>query len=336
MVIEARATQYVSPVARATYRYGMYGLQFLSDRPIVDAPLADGTLDGDAVHLVWPGAEATCGRPNDPPTATLRCEHGTTILTRYDDASGSWLHHRSFGTFHMAAGGARVAVYPRAGVDPAMLDGTLTSQIPIFLLHQRQAPSLHASSIVTEHGAAVFLGPKGQGKSTIAASFIRSGAALLADDTLPLRVRDDEVYGVPSLPTMKLWPQTATHTLHLEDDLPGVAPHQEKRLLSLGGRFPFAQEPARVRAIYSLERHDPATFGQSAARIRPLSGRDSLALLLSQTSLRSLLRPSEFATLLHTYKQLVSRHPVRVLAYRDGFEHQDAVYAAVRADMAAL
>jgi hypothetical protein len=312
----------------------MYGLNVVSDVPLSGLPAASWRDAAPDVEIVWPGTEDLCRLPTDAPTAALQCSHGTTILTRYDDERGSWLRHRSFGTFNIAADGTQIAVYPRAGVESSMLDGTLTSQVPIFLSHLQKSPSLHASSVVTDDGAAIFLGPKGQGKSTMAALFLRNGAALLADDTVPVRINGGVAYGVPGLPSMKLWPQAAAHTLGIHERLPAVAPNHDKGYLSLDERHRFAQEPAPIRAIYALERRDPALFEHGPITVRRLSGRDSLALLLSHTSLRSLLRPIEFASLIRSYSALVATHQVRILEYPDGFDYQAAVHAAVSADMA--
>ncbi|MCC6433385.1 MAG: hypothetical protein IT354_20930 [Gemmatimonadaceae bacterium] len=342
MVIEAHAPHLSRLVGNGGahvgggYRYRMFGLDVVSDRPIGGLMAAEADRTGAPdVAISWPGPESRCPTPQGLPTASLACEHGTTIITRYDDARGSWLRHRSFGTFFVSADARDVAVYPRAGVDPAMLDGTLTSQVPIFVLQRRQRPSLHASAVVTDVGAAVFLGPKGQGKSTMAALFLRHGAALLADDTLPLRLDGGAAFGSPSLPSMRLFPESASQTLDVHDSLPHVAPNHDKRHLTLDDRFRFAAGESPIRAIYALARRSVTISGDASISIRALSGRDSLALLLAQTSVRSLLRPIELAPLMRAYQALVTATPLRVVEFPDGFEYQDGVYAALRADMVA-
>jgi hypothetical protein len=141
-------------------------------------------------------------------------------MREYRDSDGVWIWLQDIGTFRVAPDGREVDVYPDAGVDDRMLGLAIEGPVLLFVRHLRGYPTLHASAIVTPRGVVAFLGPRGRGKSTMAATFLRRGAALLTDDALPLLVGDDGIYAVPGPPIMKLWSETAQHALEVVDELP--------------------------------------------------------------------------------------------------------------------
>ena len=69
---------------------------------------------------------------------------------------------------------------------PGVLEGTirlpLLGAVLAIALHQRHFFSLHASAVVINHQAALFLGASGQGKSTTAATLFGRGHQLITDD----------------------------------------------------------------------------------------------------------------------------------------------------------
>ncbi|TAK34831.1 MAG: hypothetical protein EPO21_08090 [Chloroflexota bacterium] len=270
---------------------------------------------------------------DEPLVAEVRCQHGNIICVMHAGPTGTWIRHPSLATCHIHPGARHVDVYPEPSGNERTLGLMLAGQISILVLRELGYPCLHASAVVTGQGAVAFLGTHGQGKSTMAASFLRRGAALLTDDALPLLMREDGVYGGPALPAMKLWNETAVHTLDLAEELPQLMPNVDKKLFALDGRYAFAPEPARLRAIYVLDRYDPLSCGHDDIRIEELSQRESLTTLLAQTSWSSLVQPAQSAALFMFYARLVSRVPVRVLSFPNGHHSQDAVCARVLADL---
>ena len=321
--------------------YRVFGLRVRSDLPL---PIAECPAEDDTdLDLVIVHAPSSCPPPppGSPPVAESRCDcavHNGAVVSRvHRDTRGTWLWYDHIGTFHIAPGTERVAVYPAESAtgDTRALGLVLAGQVLTLILQQRGIPCLHASAVQTVSGAIAFFGPKGRGKSTMAANFLRRGAALLTDDVLPLQQRGGEIHGLPSLPIMKLWHQSVVSTLALADELPTLVANFDKKLLALDGRFPFAEAPLPLRALYVLDRYDPRAAGEAGITIRPLAQREGLLQLVAQTSLRDYLRPTEFATLLPLYRRLLQQAPVRVLRYPDGFEHQEAVHARLLADVQA-
>lgn len=312
--------------------YVVYGLRV---RSAVRLPIPAASPASDApVDLVIRAREAA-----EPPVivgqqvAWAPCPmHGADTRV-YRGEQGTWLWNQNAGTCHVSPDARQIDVYPGLDSDPRTLGLALAGQVLVFVLHQRGHPCLHASAVNTERGAIAFLGPAGQGKSTMAGSFLRRGATLITDDALPLRLMADGAAVVPSLPMMKVWPETAVETLGVAEALPDLTTTYDKKLLALADRFGFEQQPRRLRALYVLRRYDAAASRRSDVAIRPLSARDSVAALLAHTSHRALLDTREQAALLALYARHLAVLPVRVVTYPSGFEHQAQVHRQVLADL---
>src|SRR5688572_10855207 len=265
--------------------YDVYGLHIRSDvrLPLGDAGPRVQTAD---VEYVLRDAADRVPAPNGQVVASQPCGlHGFDMLVHRGQAGETWIWHRAIATCHVLPGAHRVDVYPEPEVDEDVLGLLLIGQVAVFVLHQLGTPTLHASATVTERGGVAFLGPKGQGKSTMVAAFLKRGATLLTDDVLPLSVDEKTgVYGSPSLPIMKLWQQTVESTLELGEELPDLVANYDKKLLRVDGRYEFAAAPARLRAFYVLNRYDPSAHGaDGTTRIssRPLAGREAIAAVRS-------------------------------------------------------
>lgn len=326
-------------LSRSSASYAMYGVHVASSIPLPIAADPEWSATPDiVVRRVAPGIAPP--RPDGELTADVYCHapcHRGEIVRRIDHgADGSWIWNRSVGTCHVSPDGHTVDVYPEADTDEHLLGLVLAGQISILALHKQGSPVLHASGVVTGSGVVAFTGPSGRGKSTMVASFLRRGAALLTDDALPVYVRGDQVVAAPSLPFMKLWPETAECALALPDTLPPVEKNSPKKMFALDTRFPFARGPAPLKVIYVLSRYDPAVENTSTCDAQTLPTREAMLVLLEQTSFGSYLSPSDAAKLLPRYAALLARAPVRRLRYPTGFEYQEAVHAWILADMAQL
>lgn len=322
---------------RVPYWYTLYGLRVRSEFRLPVPPSDVGVGAGADLHI-----RRATGAGEEPPrddyaVSELRCDcaqHRGAVITRvYRGLAGTWVWSWAAGLCRIAPGARLVEVYPDPATDERQLGLVLAGPVASLVLPQRGFPCLHASAVVTSRGAAVFLGPKGQGKSTMTAAFLRRGAVLLTDDILPLRLTGDAVEALPSLPLMKLWAESATGALSLHEELPNLTPDLEKKLLVVEGRYPFAATSAPIRALYVLDRYDPVAAGHAEVSIRPLSRRESCTVLLAQTSLRELLAPADVASALPLYARLATRTPVRVLTYPHGFGHHEAVHRRILTDL---
>jgi hypothetical protein len=324
-----------TPLRRKSYV--MFGLHVQSEFPLPISALAETPSCDPAWVFRRAPAQSGSPEPYGHVVAELRCDapchRGAVVVRVTRGQGGTWLWNEAVGMCHIAPGGRTVDISPRPGAEAPVLGLLLAGQVSVFMLHQLGCPTLHASAVVTERGAIAFLGPKGRGKSTMASGLLRRGATLLTDDVLPLRMMPDGVSGLPGLPLMKVWSQTAECSLGLGDELPSLMDNYDKKLLALEGRFPFASSPAPLRAFYLLDRYDPAIEGSTDVIIRRLGGRESLAALIEQVSFGAFLEPSEAALFLPFYAKLAAQAPVRVCRFPSGFAHQDKLCAAITADL---
>ena len=228
------------------------------------------------------------------------------------------------GSFYIPAEGTGVDVFADMPCDESLLAFTLIGEVSIFLLQRQGNPTLHASAVATDEGAIVFIGPAGQGKSTIAASCLRRGLPLITDDHLPISVTNGIVCGGPSVPVMKLLAGIAEDTLATVHTS-GCHAFGNKKVISLDSQEQYVTTRAPLRAVYLLDRYDPASARQTDTRVTLLPPQMALNALLAQTAFGTLFIPSEVARFLPVYAKLVKQAPVRVLTYPDGFEHLNPV-----------
>ncbi len=329
VVMQAEPGEIAAGVQTATpFWYSIYDLSVCSEVPLPIASVLPDTLA--TPDVVVRRLHSPCPLiPNGPAVAQMSCPVHGTVMREYRHADGVWIWLQAIGTFHVAPDATRVDIYPDKGVDERALGLALGGPVMLFVRRKLGCPSLHASAVVTERGAIAFLGPRGRGKSTMAASFLRRGALLLTDDALPLVFREDGIYGTPGPPFMKVWHETAQHTLELADELPNLTASVDKKLLGLEGRYAYARTPARLRSLYLLDRYEPAAADRTDVSIRTLGRREALLALLTYTSNRDYLLPSDEAPFLGTYARLLAQAPVRVLRYPGGFAYQDAVHERI-------
>lgn len=311
--------------------YLMYGLHVMSNIALPALLASSVDVSGADLLISCARSGAIGPEPEGPEVARLHCEHGHVIAVRYRGEGGECIRVPWVGTFHIREGGQRVDVYPVHDVDERVVALVLCGLVPIFVLQRYGRACLHAGAIVTKKGAVAFLGPKGQGKSTMVGVFLRRGAELLTDDALLLESIGGEICGVPSLPFMKVWDETADQVLHLTHGLPHLAEHHPKRLFSLEDKFGYAPFAVPLRAFYVLARHDIA--GDHAISVDKIGGRDALSVLLKQTAARELVLPTEMARFLPLYARLVSQAPVFVVRYPSGLEYHQGVYEQILATL---
>ncbi len=326
-----------------SYAYAMFGHRVVSDFPLPVPPLAGDATSPPAAWTIRraAGRDALPATPQDRLVHEDRCDgpchEGRAFARVHRGPGGDWLWHESAGTCHVSPDGRRVTVHECDGADPGALALQLLGPVAGRALLRLGYPALHASAVVIRPGggAVVFLGPSGQGKTTMGAAFLKRGATLLTDDVLPLWTGGTPagtIMGGPGAPLLKLWDATAVHTLKITTTLPKLSAALEKKRLTPEGNFAQATAPVPLVAIYVLRRSDAAAGEE--IEITPLDPRAALAVLMGQTYRGELLAPHEAATLLPLYARLAAQTPVRLLRYPNGFQYQDAVCARVAADAA--
>jgi hypothetical protein len=145
------------------------------------------------------------------------------------------------------------------------------------LLHQRGVLPVHGSAIATDHGAVIFTGPSGHGKSTLAAAFQQRGYAVLADDVCAVACDANAAPQVfPAYPQLALWADAAQQLRTDVTPLRRVRGNVDKYAVPL--EQGFATRPLPLYAVYELGTTNLETF-----TLTPIQGREKLELLIHNT-----------------------------------------------------
>jgi hypothetical protein len=179
---------------------------------------------------------------------------------------------------------------------------------------------LHAAAAATEHGACLFSGPPGAGKSSLGAALLRRGAASLGDDAIALRPAAGGLLAYPGAGTVFLREAEQTRLTPAERDLLG-APERVN-----GGRWRYRAEmapgPAPFGALFLLERAERGPL------VEVVGGADPTALLASTFNL-SVRTPERLARQLDFVGALAASGRIFRLRVLPGVDSTELAEAAL-------
>jgi hypothetical protein len=301
-------------------RYRLFGFSVAGDFPLTASLLQSS----DPIDLIISRSE----QPLNPEelesspvyASALRDQNGESVGRLYEKPEGAVFHFRE-GDFRVGADVIQAYLpEPASGLAALRLLGPVLS----YWLELRGLPTLHASAVSVDSRAIVFASRHGGGKSGLAASLMKAGASLLADDMAVLEERDSRWEVRPAYPLMRMWPDAAEHFLGHYSDLPLVQRDSEKRSVKVGengyGKFQEASSP--LACIYLAARME----GTDAVEIQRISRSEALIELIRHSFSPRLveavgLQPARLDRL----ARLVQNVPVRRLVYPSGFERLEEV-----------
>jgi hypothetical protein len=115
-------------------------------------------------------------------------------------------------------GGREIIVEARPGVPDRNVRLFLLGSAFGALLHQRGMLPLHANAVEIAGKAFAFMGPSGEGKSTLAAAFHDRGYRIIADDVCVVGFDGEGVaHAYPGLPRLRLWDEVLVSMGHDAD-----------------------------------------------------------------------------------------------------------------------
>jgi len=199
--------------------------------------------------------------------------------------------------------GREILVDADPGIDETRLCHYLTGTVLAALLHQRGRLVFHASAVIIKDGAVGFLGDSGQGKSTLALAMHQYGYPLIADDILPINLRNGTPMIAPGIARFKVTTQTA-QALGIAADALRCIPDENKRELRTSA--PPEANPVPLKRLYALE------TGISAA-IHPLAGHDALFALIRYAHCIRIISPALLAAFFGTLTQCAASIGIRRL-----------------------
>ncbi len=242
-----------------------------------------------------------------------------TVLGReviYDDVAATLHRHRDglriivddTGSFDIAADG-RIRVQPLASASESFVRAHILGRVLATALHNDGWLPLHASAVLTREGVVAFLGPKGLGKSSLAAAMVDAGATLVTDDTLPVE---------PSLPP-RAWPgvqalrirEDVRDALDLGDSATALS-DQQRFLLSLDASR-RSTRPEPIAALFLLAPAEDETRTDAALR-RPYAPVLAAAAITAHVKCGAMFGPSAAGTMLERAAKLVHLVPVHQLS----------------------
>ena len=210
-----------------------------------------------------------------------------------------------------------------------MIELHLLGFVLSYWLERSGWPALHASSVVVNGHAIVFLSKHGGGKTSLAATLVSRGYPLLSDDLLALKPAMEGFLARPGYPQMRMWPEQARHFVG-HDDLEQVHPSLEKRRVSVGpgdfGSFDGSLRP--LTALYLPQRRDGGEFEFSTIPAAQALFEFVRRTFLVGTDEGTGLSTRRFATL----RAVVSRVPLRIVRYPNGLELLPALTEAIATD----
>lgn len=223
----------------SSYKYKAYNLNFNSCIPIPQLPVS--IEEHTDVKISW-GKIDWCPPVNLP-------EHRCWKI----DGEDIYFYWQFSGKYLLRAG-KEIIIDPLPEVNSEHIIGIpLRAAVMGMLLQQRDYLVLHASGIKIGDGACVFLGCKGQGKSTMAATLYNRGNQSLTDDIAAVTFNSDgEPILLSGFPQIKLWPDSVIAALgnNEPNSLPEVYPNAAKRACPTFENFYSRSLP--LKRIYVL------------------------------------------------------------------------------------
>lgn len=262
-VVSDRSASVDALIAPRYYSHA-FGLTIRSDFLIAELPQVTlGTQSAADVEILKAEGIRIQTSASQPLRAEFRTPGGPPV---------DHLHWHEVGSFRISGDNLiEYDMHPDMGMEVVTLP--LLGTVMALLLHRRGLLVLHGSAVQIQDQAMVFVGDKGAGKSTTAASLVAAGRRLLTDDIVALeRTPSGQLRLLPGYGQIKLT-DTATEAISLQGSrimrqpFDGFSKHRHV----IDGQFD--QSPLAVSYIHVLKR------GQGL-NIEEMSGHSSLTSVM--------------------------------------------------------
>jgi len=227
--------------------YTVYGLTIASEIELPELVSASQDAGGSVAESL---AVSIVVDPNDF-SGRPASDAETIAWARPDDVC---VRYPGLASYRVTSG-RTIRVFVAEGADASLVRLFLLGPALAILLHQRKWLVLHASAVSINGRAAVFVGNKGYGKSTLAAALLARGHPLIADDLAPIDFSDPSRPVIhPGFPQLKIAPATAERLGHQSDSLSLLHSSLKKKALRAQGEF--VSSPTPLFRIFVLAKGD--------------------------------------------------------------------------------
>lgn len=292
------------------------GLTIASQRPLHELPLAAPTADA---HLRIGFTDAPLALDGAIPGHQWIDDAGVLSLRHFRLEQWDVLVFPELGS--IACNGDIISVHPEPGADADVLRRLLLDQALPRVLGERAVTVLHASLVLTPRGGLLCMGQSGQGKSTMCAALGASGARIMADDAVVLKVDESNVTAIATYPGLRLWADSVA-AFSLGTDYVGTMTTRDSgkvRLTPAGGSVAEADMAVIALVLLGDATTDASVrltaLGKSAACMAILANSFRLEVTAGRATAAALSRCAE----------IVLRVPVMQLDYPREFSRLPAV-----------
>lgn len=274
--------------------------------------------------------------PEACPGEVQWCHHwrdrDDVVLSLARQGTDYWLRFPHQADFLLQIEAGRILVVADTPADQDTLEHLLVDQVlPRFLAHRAQLV-VHASAATIGRHHALFLGPSGWGKSTLAGLLQRHGHTVTSDDCVQLRRAHGRYQALATYPSLRLYSDSLGALFPGEPETSPVASYTEKMRVSLHLPDGFGQA-VTVDALYLLG--DPAEAGDDP-RIAPMSPSQTCQALIAHSFRLDMGNREGNAAHFARCAAVVNAVPAFRLDYRRDFEQSGALVDAIARHVSGL
>jgi hypothetical protein len=257
-------------------------------------------------------------------------DHEPARIQVFEGNDGIQYWVRDISRFWIEPSGTRVWYCTAPGAVSGDVDHVLAGPILGLAFQLQGQVILHASAVAVGDVAVAFAGPHGAGKSTLAASFVREGHQLVADDKLSVAARPTGFHALRSLPRMKLWEDSLAALDEDADRYEPVLSWGDKRRVTIGRHWGTgAPAELPLAAVYLLAPHRRLGSDITFEPVEPVPA--SFALL-SNMYMAHLLRGQRAAQALDASVRMTTAVPIVRVSYGRAYDGLPVLRAAIIAD----
>lgn len=204
---------------------------------------------------------------SERPTRVIADDSGAVWAVYVHRADAIEVEFPGFATFSLSSGQA--SCIRRAASDD-VIEHLYQNQIVPLLWSQRGNVALHASAVVDDGQALVFVGDTGQGKSTLAVFLASLGLGLITDDTLLIERRSGKFMALPGSDRIRLWHDSGGHLLGPKANQLAAFDYTSKGRFDANEHFNVVAEPTPIKRVFFLGSNDVDSVVTSPFRGREL------------------------------------------------------------------